>query len=200
MSQEPTVRADLYRVLTNSIKWGIFLGNYRISNVAVEYSIDGKKADLVIFRQMTNPPDSAFLVIETKARRIYPSLTLARATKQAMNYSKKLTCRYFAVYDGWNFLLFEMSSPYLIKVSNFLHMDESVARNLLYGLLEFDQNRYTAFTLNSLPKIPDGWSFHQTIMPPIAKLLASVTTPQLEDSWKILLSQWLPIIQRDGYW
>jgi hypothetical protein len=82
-----------------------------------------------------------------------------------MNYAKKLNCNFFAVYDGWNFLLFETSSPYLIKSCNFLKVDETIARNLLLGLLEFDQNRHRTLTLKYLPKVPDGWFFQQQFYP-----------------------------------
>jgi len=200
MSKEPAIRAEFYRVLTNSAKIGVSLGDYKISNVAVEYPVDGKKADLVVFRRFSQQPDYTFLVIETKGRHIYPALSLARGTKQAMNYAKKLNSNFFAIYDGWNFLLFKMSYPYLIKLSNFLHIDESIARNLLLGLLEFYQTGHNTQTLERLPKIPDGWSFQQTILPSIAKSLASITAPEQADNWKVLKSQWFPIIQSDGAW
>ena len=201
MSREPAIRAELYRVLSNAIERDISFGGYTISSPAVEYPINGKKVDLVVFYQYIQlPTDYTFLVIETKGRRKYPAAPLAKATKQVMNYAKKLNSIFFAVYDGWNFLLFEMSRPYLIKLSNFLHIEESIARNLLLGLLEFRQKRYEAKTLDLLPKVADGWSFWQRILPSIAKSLASITTPELPEAWKTLNGQWFPIIDRDGEW
>ena len=201
MSREPAIRAELYRVLKNSIERDISFGDSRISGLAVEYPIDGKKADLVVFYQYNLlPAEYAFLIIETKGRRKYPATPLAKATRQAMKYAEKLNSIFFAVYDGWNFLLFEMSRPYLIKLSNFLRIDESIARNLLLGLLEFRQKRYEAESLEGLPKVADGWSFWQTILPSIAKSLASITTPELPEAWKRLNGQWFPIIDRDGEW
>ena len=49
MSREPAIRAELYRVLSNAIERGISFGGYTISRPAVEYPINGKKADLVVF-------------------------------------------------------------------------------------------------------------------------------------------------------
>lgn len=209
MKQEPMIRADFYRALTNSISRGMWgqaiygemIKGHKISKIAVEYPVNGKKADLVVFRQLKQGKDNyPFLVIETKGRRIYPALSLARACKQAMNYAKKLNSNFFAVYDGWNFLLFEIKYPYLIKVSNFLQVDDYIARDILSGLLEFEQYRHEAQSLKKLPKVPDGWSFHQTIMPSIAKILASVTKPDVEGYWRILLNQWFSIIKEDGKW
>jgi hypothetical protein len=45
-----------------------------------------------------------------------------------------------------------------------------------------------------------GWSFHQTIIPSIAKSLASIIEPENKDFWKILQEQWLPMIKEDGEW
>lgn len=200
MRKEPEIRAELYRVLKNSIEKGISLDNFRISKLAVEYPINGKKADLVVFfHAPSSSYDSALLTIETKGRRKYPAMSLARASKQVMNYSKKLSCSFFAVYDGWNFLLFHKYHPHLLKLSSILHFDESIARNLLLGILEHHRNEKSE-SLKLLPKIPDGWSFQQTILPSIAKMLASITNPELEDSWKILHGHWTPIIKRDGEW
>ena len=121
-------------------KKGISLGSYKITSPTVEYPVDGEKADLVVFSIfMPRPQQSVFLVIETKSRFKYPSKPLGKATGQVMNYAKKLQSRFFAVYDGWNFILFETVSPYLIKLSNFHRMDESIGRNLLMGLLEYYQ-------------------------------------------------------------
>lgn len=204
MSKEPAIRAELYRVLKNSIQRGISCEDRKISRIAVEYPVQGKKADLVVFHvsKSYNENQQPLIVIETKARFKHPAMPLARATKQAMDYAEKLRSVFFAVYDGWNFLLFMRRSPYLIKLSNFLHVDESIGRNLLLGLLEFGYGWGIKRdeTLERLPKIPDGWSFHQTILPSIAKSLASITNPKLEDYWETLQEKWLPIIRRDGEW
>jgi hypothetical protein len=69
MRKEPEIRAELYRIITNIAERVIFFGNFKISNVAVEYPVNEKKADLVVFgRLITQPPDNPFLVIETKGR------------------------------------------------------------------------------------------------------------------------------------
>lgn len=172
--------------------------------------MNSEKVDLVIFFKYAPTyvppsrvvgPEKAFLVIETRSRFKYPSKPLGKATEQVMSYAKKLDCRFFAVYDGWNFILFETLSPHLIKLSNFHKMDESIGRNLLMGLLEYYQKgRHDAKTLNLLPKVADGWSFWETILPFVAKSLASITTPELAEAWKILKGQWFPIVQRDGEW
>jgi len=172
--------------------------------------VNSEKADLVVFFRYVPtfvPPsrvvgsEKALLVIETKSRFKYASKPLGKATAQVMNYAKELDCRFFAVYDGWNFILFETIRPYLIKLSNFHRMDESIAGNLLTGLLEYYQKgRHEAKTLDLLPKVADGWSFWQTILPSIAKSLASTTTPELAEAWKILNGQWFPIVERDGEW
>jgi len=200
MRKEPTIRAELYRVLKNSVEQGVSLGDYKVSDVAVEYSVNDKKADLVIFyHYIPRPANNAFLVIETKGRRIHPAPSLAGATKQVISYAEKLASRFFAVYDGWNFLLFKTSYPYLIRLSNFLHVDELIARNLLLGLLELNQTGHKTETLERLPKIPDAWSFHRSILPSIAKSLALlVETASEADYGKLLEAQWFPIVQRDG--
>jgi len=195
MSKEPAIRAELYRILSNAIKADISFGDYRISKVEVEFPVYRacthaaypKRADLVVFYQYKpRPVNHAFLVIETKRRLKYPATPLAKATKQVMNYAEKLDSVFFAVYDGWNFLLFERSSPYLIKLSNFHCIDESIAQNLLLGLLEFREKRYQAKALDLLPKVADSWSFSETILPTVAKSL------------EILEGYWSPIIDRDG--
>jgi hypothetical protein len=140
------------------------------------------------------------LVIEIKGRRKYPAKPLAKATEQAMYYAQKLQSFFFALYDGWNFLLFVQHDPYLIKLSNFLHIKDSLVRNLLLGLLEVYRHPFYSKTLESLPKIIDGWSFQQTILPSVAKSLASIITPKFEESWKILLAKWYPIIKEDREW
>jgi hypothetical protein len=45
----------------------------------------------------------------------------------------------------------------------------------------------------------DGLSNKQSLSA-IAKSLASTTTPELLDSWKILLAKWYTIIKEDGEW
>ena len=210
MSKEPAIRAELYRVLKNAIERDVRVGHYKVTSPAVEYSVNGEKADLVIFFKYVPTyapssravgPENPLLVIETKSRFKHPSGPLGKATEQAMNYAKKLQSRFFALYDGWNFLLFETVSPYLIKLSNFHRMDESIGRNLLTGLLEYYlRGRFEAKTLDLLPKVADGWSFWQTILPSIAKSLATITTPEITEAWKKLKGQWFSIIQRDGEW
>ena len=202
MSKESATRAELYRVLKNVIEKGVQVGDYEVTSPAVEYPVNSEKADLVIFFMMfERRPEKAFLAIETKSRFKYPSKPLAKATAQVMNYANKLNCRFFAVYDGWNFLLFETIRPYLIKLSNFHTMDESIAGNLLRGLLEYYQKgSHEAKTLDLLPKVRDGWSFWQIILPSIAKSLTLACTPERAEAWKVLKTQWYPIIQRDGEW
>jgi len=208
MPKEATIKAELYRVLSNVTQWGIQGQNYKVISVAVEYPTKGKKADLVVFFKYSPStqtyrqygPDP-FLVIETKSRFKYPSKPLGKATEQVMNYAKNLGARFFAVYDGWNFLLFENLSPYLIKLSNFHRMDETMGRNLLVGLLEhYEKGRSEAKSLDRLPKVADGWSFLETILPVVAKSVASITRPELPEAWKTLKAQWLTIIERDGEW
>ena len=210
MSKESAIRAELYRILKNVIEKGVRFGNYKVTSPAVEYPVNSEKADLVVFFKYAPTyappsravgPENPFLVIETKSRFKYPGKPLGKATEQAMNYAKKLQSRFFAVYDGWNFLLFENIRPYLIKLSNFHRMDQSIGRNLLTGLLEYYQKgRHEAKTLDFLPKVADGWSFWQTILPSVARSLASITTPELAEAWKTLNGQWFPFIQRDGEW
>lgn len=208
MSKEPTTRAELYRVLKNVIEKGVRFENDTITNPAVEYPVNNEKADLVVFSNKYVPgtpylagSEKAFFVIETKARFKYPSNPLGKATEQVLNYAKKLQCRFFAVYDGWNFLLFENIRPHLIKLSNFHRMDESTGKNLLVGLLEYSKKgRDEAKNLHLLPKVADGWSFWVTILPTIAKSLAPATTPERAEAWKVLKEAWLPIIKRDGEW
>ena len=202
MSKESATRAELYRVLKNVIEKGVRVGDYQVTNSAVEYPVNSEKADLVIFFMMfERRPEKPFLVIETKSRFKYPSKPLGKATEQVLNYAKKLQSRFLGVYDGWNFLLFETIRPYLIKLSNFHRMDESIAGNLLRGLLGYYQKgSHEAKTLDLLPKVRDGWSFWQIILPSIAKSLAPATTPELAEAWKVLKAQWYPVIQRDGEW
>jgi hypothetical protein len=208
MPKEATIRAELYRIISNVIQWGIQGQNYKAVSVAVEYPIKGKRADLVVFFKYSPTtqtyrqygPDP-FLVIETKSRFKYPSKPLGKATEQVMNYAKNVSARFFAVYDGWIFLLFENTRPYLIKLSNFHRMDESIGRNLLVGLLEYYEKGRSEFkTLNYLPKVADGWSFWETILPAVTKSVESITRPEVPEAWKRLKSQWLAIIKRDGEW
>lgn len=132
-----------------------------------------------------------FLVIEVKVRAYNkPGPSMAKAVKRALNYASSLGATvtpFFAVYDGWELMIFKNVTPYLIGAYGSIR-DEDQAGNLLLGLEEFSYKSKRDL-LNALPKHADPDFLLKRIMPSIAKELAKDPSEakSLMDSWSQLI-------------
>lgn len=141
--------------------------------------MDGERADLVVMKSEAQP----FLVIETKKRvKVQPGKSCARKTVKAKNYADKLGAPYYAICNGWTFLLFSRGEwSYLIGAYG-VETNNDFARNLLLGFLN---QKY----LNSLPDVPDPYELEKRVLPFIAKTFAPFAEPES------LLKKWISRIK-----
>jgi len=183
--REAYIAAELYRVFRNSLDLiGKHQSGWFLRHVLPEYPVNDEKADLIVmgplYREM-----KPLLVIETKQRvynRIGPSL--ANAVRQVEKYAKKLGSRYFAVYDGWMFLLFDSIHPYLVGVfsaSIESELTEQFARRVLIGLLDLSYSNKKD-ELDQLSKFRDKDFLFKKVLPSIANMLSKERVQPLKES------------------
>jgi len=136
--KEIYIQAELYRLLRDYVI-GHIVGHRRIGasgpvppwypkDVLIEATIrDGeetKEADIVLLtsRQLEDgsPEVKPALVIEVKSRRISRlSVSYGAYLKQAFNYAALIDCSNYAVYDGKNFILMQLTEPYMVGFTDF---------------------------------------------------------------------------------
>lgn len=194
-AKEAHISFELYRLLTNAISAGlIYQGSEcQFKEVIPEFPIGEKRADLVIFASKYGKL-KPFLVIEIKAR-VYqrPSRSMASAVKRALEYATGLDrtlTPFFAVYNGWELMVFKARPPYLIGAYGSIR-DQYQARNLLLGLEEFSYTNKREL-LSNLPKHPDRDSLLKRVLPSVAKELAK--DPQEKEP---LLRSWRQCVASD---
>ena len=197
---EPHVHFELYRVLKNYVDNvpvidGELMGYWKPEGVFAEVSVDGERADLVITIKGAKP----FLVIETKRRVKGEGASCAWKMMKAKGYAEKTNTRYYAVCNGWIFLLFHRFFwPYLVGVYG-VEMKENFAMNLFMGLAEYEHGRYME-KLNLLPAVPDVYDVEKKVIPPVAKRFVSEDkTKSSEEVMKEaeqLLKQWIDRIKQ----
>lgn len=136
--------------------------------------VDGERAGLVVTKNA-----KPVLVIETKKRvKVQPGKSCARKTVKAKNYADKMGAPYYAICNGWTFLLFSrLEWPYLLGAYG-VETNDAFARNLLLG---FVNREY----LNSLPDVPDPYELEKRVLPFIAKTFVPFEEPES------LLKKWI---------
>jgi len=157
--KEACVSFELYRFLCNAISHGLTYQDSRceFKEVIPEFPVGEERADLVVFAARLGGAIQPFLVIEVKARAYErPGPSIAKAMKRALSYATNLGAPispFFAVYDGWELMLFRNISPYLIDVYSSI-TNEDQGKNLLLGLEEF-YYRSKKDLLHALPEQAD---------------------------------------------
>ncbi|RLI99120.1 MAG: hypothetical protein DRP00_00130 [Candidatus Aenigmatarchaeota archaeon] len=174
--REAYISYELYRLLRNAIIRRLVYEDSRceFKEVLPEFPVGDKRADLVVFATRYGGATQPFLVIEVKVRAYArPGPSMAKAVKRARTYAVNLGATptpFFAVYDGWELMVFRNISPYLIGVYGAIK-DEYQARNLLLGLEEFSYKGEREI-LDKLPKHADPDFLIKRILPFIARELA----------------------------
>ena len=188
--KEACISFELYRLLRNAISRGLVYEDSKCEfrDVIPEFSIGEKRADLIVFVTKYGRSIQPFLVVEVKARVYYrPGLSMAKAVKRALSYATELRATpmpFFAVYDGWELMIFRDVTPYLIGVYGSIN-DQDQAKNLLLGLEEFSYKTKKDL-LNALPKHMDRDFLIKRVMPTVAKELAK-DSQEMEaflESWR----------------
>jgi predicted type IV restriction endonuclease len=128
MSSEASLHFELHRHLMNAIDDGIEASGIQFGRAAPEYSINGGRADIVVFDEN----DSAVLVIEAKRG---PGDSVTRdfdpyspqVVQQAFGYAGALGAKYFATYNGARLVLyrtFEEGTPLLERKTRAYRVDD----------------------------------------------------------------------------
>jgi len=171
--------------------------NFVVEYVIPEFSISGKRADLLIVARDYNNY-RPYLLVECKRRattRVGPSY--ATAVRQAMRYAKALPIAHFAVFDGWVMLLAKTSYPYLLGIYD-ARIPESLTptllRKILQGVRQLEKDNASE-VLNSLqmssgPRDPDFIS--SQVLKHIAKVVLREPKGTQPDKGQIeiLVKQW----------
>jgi len=171
--REAYLSFEFYRLLTDAISKGLVYEDTKckFKEVIPEFPVDAKRADLVVFATKYGGKVQPFLVVEVKMRAYErPGPSIRTALKRALSYAKELDATFtpfFAVYDGWELLVFRNITPYLIGAYAAIK-DEYQARHLLLGLEEFSY-KDKGDLLNKLPKHADPDFLLKRVMPSIAK-------------------------------
>jgi len=166
---------ELYRLLRSAISHGLTYEDSRceFKEVIPEFPIGEERADLIVFATRLGGPIQPFLVIEVKMRAYErPGPSLAKAVRRASSYATNLDMpltAFFAVYDGWELMVFKNITPYLIGIYGAIK-DEDQAKNLLLGLEEFFFKGKKDL-LDTLPKHMDRDFLFKRIVPSIAREL-----------------------------
>jgi len=174
--REAYISYELYRLLRNVITRGLVYEDSRceFKEVLPEFPVGDKRADLVVFATKYSRAPQPFLVIEVKVRAYArPGPSMAKAVKRARTYAVNLGATltpFFAVYDGWELMVFRDIPPYLIGVYGAIK-DEYQARDFLLGLEEFSYKGEREL-LDRLPKHADPDFLIKRILPSIARELA----------------------------
>jgi len=181
-------------ILRDAVSRGLVYEDSRceFKEVIPEFKIGEERADLVVFAtKYGGRTVQPFLVIEVKMRAYkIPGPSMAKAVKRALYYAKGLDAPvtpFFAVYDGWELLIFRDIDPYLVGVYSSIK-DEDQARDFLLGLEEF-YSKSRRDLLNRLPTHIDPDFLFKRMMPSIAKELAKdpEEVEALLNSWRQLL-------------
>jgi hypothetical protein len=205
--REAYIQMELYRAAKDAIPQSQF----QESKSSVEAIIPEmpmlidhkkKKADLVVFAT-SHSSRTTLLVVECKQRALTTfGRTYASAAQQARAYAKRLGAKYFAVYDGWLFLVFRDIFPYLIGIFN-PEIDKTLTAemvtDLFVGLMEYEV-RNKSDRLARLPKVLDPRLVKRTILPSIANRLVrlqpmaetqKMDEKQIKAQVSIVLADWL---------
>lgn len=158
MRKEARFQAELYCVLRGFIARMDAFPEWVPTDVFVEPTIpqlmgkngsdareSKKRADLTLVAEdWSTKVQKPVLVIECKQRKI-PTSNLRRyygdALAQAEDYARAIECQRYAVYDGHNFILMQVSDPFLIGISEWpiAALTDHFARNLWHALLETNE-------------------------------------------------------------
>jgi hypothetical protein len=192
--KEAYISYELYRLLRNAISGGLVYEDSKceFKEVIPEFPVDDKRADLVVFATRYSRYPQPFLVIEVKVRAYArPGPSMAKAVKRARTYAVNLgetITPFFAVYDGWELIVFRNISPYLIGVYGAIK-DEYQARNFLLGLEEFSYKNKREI-LGRLPKHADPNFLIKRVLPSVARELAK--NPSEAEKF---MKSWIQLIQ-----
>jgi len=191
--RESYISFELYCLLRSAILGGLIYEDSKceFKEVIPEYPIGDKRADLVVFATRYSKHIEPFLVIEVK-RRVYarPGLSIAMAIKRALSYARAMRVAitpFFAVYNGWELLIFRDITPYLIGAYAAI-CDRDQAKNLLLGLEEFAYKSKREI-LEKLPKHRDPGFLLKRVMPSIVKVFEEKKSKReaLLKAWKRIL-------------
>ena len=187
--KEAYISFELYRLLRNAISTRLIYEDTKcqFKEVIPEFPVGEKRADLVVFATKYGKL-KPFLVIEVK-KRVYerPGPSMAAAVRRALGYATGLDTTptpLFAVYNGWELIIFRDITPYLIGAYGSIE-DQYQAQTLLLGLEEFSYTNKKGL-LNRLPKHPDRDFLLKRVLPSAARELAkdSEEVKDLVKSWR----------------
>jgi hypothetical protein len=171
--KEVYIAFELYRIIKDAISQRLVYdkSGCEFREVIPEFPVGERRADLTVFATKYGGRIEPFLVIEVK-RRAYdrPGPSMARAVRRASSYAEGLGATitpFFAVYDGWELMVFRHIDPYLVGAYGAIK-DAYKAGEFLKGLEEFS---YTGKKdlLSALPKHPDPDFLLKRITPSVIK-------------------------------
>jgi len=196
--QESYIHHEVYRVFKNIIKKGIIYkkensyGNWEESftEVLPEVNINKKgRADLVIYSERQYSRMEPRLVIEIK-KRVFtnPGMSFARIAKRTKKYSEKLGVYYYVVYDGYYWLFFSHTDPYLIKamtIEKDKNLTEEFANDFLLAFAEISYTSERKYSNNLITKYPlqDIQFVRAKIFPALANFFDSSRAEELINKW-----------------